>query len=131
MNIAQKIVETVPSLRWHYSAVISKTLYSRGFKTFGLNSVIVSPLSLRGIDHISIGNNVAVYEKSWLQAEANGSLVIGNNVYLGHRVHIHAVDTIEVHDDVMITDGVTISNGSHDLMDHDVLQKTGPIIRSS
>lgn len=127
MNIYQKIIEKIPSVRWKTYEIISKTLYSNAFSSFGVGSTIVSPLQLKGMDSIDIGCNVAIYEGAWIQAEESGSISIGDNSYLGHRVHVHAVGNVYIGQGVMITDGVTISSGAHDLDDRDLISSTGDI----
>ena len=120
-------VEKVPSLRWKTSELISKTIYRKAFKSFGAGSVIVSPMKLKGIKNISVGDGIAIYEGSWLQAEESGSIIIGDRTYLGHRVHVHAVGSVVIGKQVMITDGVTISSGSHDRDNRESIKSTGDI----
>ena len=55
-------VEKVPSLRWKTSELISKTIYRKAFKSFGAGSVIVSPMKLKGVEAITMGEGVAVHE---------------------------------------------------------------------
>lgn len=125
--IARTLIEKIPSARWRIAEVISKTLYAKAFSAFGQGSVIVAPLKLGGLDRISIGRNVAVFEGAWLEAETTGSISIGTQTYIGHRVHVHAVGNVVIEENVMITDGVTISSGSHDAHNHDAIQTTGDI----
>ncbi|MEU4207242.1 acyltransferase [Rothia terrae] len=125
--IARTLIEKIPSARWRLAEVISKTLYAKAFSNFGQGSVIVAPLKLGGLDRISIGQNVAVFEGVWLEAEPAGSISIGTKTYIGHRAHIHAIGNVVIEENVMITDGVTISSGSHDSQNHDKIQTTGDI----
>lgn len=125
--IRRTIIEKIPSVRWHISAVVSKTLYRKAFGAFGDRSVIVAPLKLGGIARIFVGSDVAVFEGVWLEAEETGAISISDNTYIGHRVHVHAVGNVKIGNNVMITDGVTISTGSHDTQHHDIIHTTGDI----
>ncbi|MFW0110144.1 acyltransferase [Rothia sp. P13129] len=127
MNIAQKIIESVPSVRWHISAVLSKTLYAKGFKEFGHGSTIVSPLKMRGVDSICIGENVTIYEGSWLQAESGGTLSIGSGTYIGHRTHLHAVKPVSIGEKCVIADNVMINSGEHSREDLSHIVSRGEI----
>lgn len=125
--IVRTLIEKIPSVRWRVAEVVSKTLYTQAFSAFGNGSVIVAPLKLGGLERISIGENVAIFEGAWLEAEESGTISIGDKTYLGHRVHIHAVGTVAIEENVMITDSVTISTGSHNSQEHDLIQTTGDI----
>lgn len=127
MNIPRLVVEKIPSARHHLANVLSKTIYQQAFKELGTDSVIVSPLKLKGLENISIGRGVTVYEGSWIQAEGGGTITIGDNTYMGHRVHVHAVGHVRIGKNVMITDGVTISTGSHRVENRDDITSTGDI----
>lgn len=125
--IARTLIEKIPSARWRLAEVISKTLYAKAFSNFGQGSVIVAPLKLGGVERIFIGNRVAIFEGAWIQAEDTGEISIGDSTYLGHRVHLHAVGTIRIAQNVMLTDGVTISTGSRSAENHSLIQSTGDI----
>ncbi|WP_344298751.1 acyltransferase [Sinomonas flava] len=113
MNIARMITEAPPSLRWRLGQLATGLVWRHAFRSFGHGSVIVSPQRLRGTERISVGSNTAIYEGCWLEAEPHARLSVGDNVYLGHRVHLHAVDDITVGDGCMFADGVLISSGGH------------------
>ncbi|MFW0180370.1 acyltransferase [Rothia sp. P5766] len=125
--IRRTIVEKIPSLRWKTSSLISRRLYSAAFKKFGEKSVIVSPLKLRGLENISLGKNVSIFEGCWLQAEAEGELMIGDSVYVGHRCHIHAYDQVSIGSNTVIADNVLINSAEHLKENLAQVQGTGPI----
>ncbi|QMU97379.1 acyltransferase [Microbacterium esteraromaticum] len=115
MNLARTLTELPPSLRWRWYELLSRLIYRRAFKNYGAGSVIVAPLRLRGTERIVIGSRLAAYEGCWIEAEPGAHLTIGDRVYLGHRVHLHAVGNITVGNGVMMTDNVMVSSGSHEM----------------
>lgn len=125
-NFFRILAEAKPSLRWRAGEVRSRTVYPRAFKSFGRGSVIVAPLKLKGVERISVGENVAIFDGAWLHAESSGAIDIADYVYLGHRSHIAAVDRISIGESCMLTDGCTLTNGVHGLIDHDEITSTGP-----
>lgn len=127
MNVYSKIIEAAPSIRWKVASLISNQLYSKGFGAWGKSSTIVAPLKLTGVSNIYIGNGVAVFEGVWLATELQGKLVIGDNVSIGHSVHIHAVGNVTVGTSSTIVGGMTISNGAHNQFERDSIWPTGDI----
>lgn len=117
MTILPKIIESLPSLRWKASEFVGSQIYSRAFGSWGNRSVIVSPLRLKGIERIFVGTGVAVYEGAWLATEGTGELHIGNDVYIGHRVHLHALDPITIGDGCVLADNVMVNSGDHNKND--------------
>lgn len=115
MKIARFLTEAPPSIRWRIGVVASRMVFSKAFKAFGVGSVIVKPLRLRGVGRVRIGSGCSIYEGAWLEAEPRGELEIGNNVYLGHDVHLHAVSYVRVGSGSMLADGVMVNAGGHDL----------------
>ena len=113
MNVFQTLTELPPSLRWHAGRLATWAVRRHAFKEFGARSVIVAPRRLRGTARISIGSDAAIYEGCWLEAEPTGTLRIGDRVYLGHGVHLHAVDDIVLGNGVMIADNVIVNSGAH------------------
>ena len=113
MNIARALTQASPSVRWHVGKILTKTLYSRAFESLGRGTVIVRPLRLRGLARVSVGARCAIYEDVWLEAELSGNLRIGDDVYLGHDVHLHAIDDVTIGSRSMLTDGVLVSAGEH------------------
>ena len=97
MNLAQRLAEARPSVRWHVANTVSKTLYRRAFASFGEGSVLMRPRILRGTDRIFIGSTSRSDSQVWLACEADGGpIVIGDGSILGDLVHIHAPDRVEI-----------------------------------
>lgn len=127
VRIHQTIIEKIPSVRWYIYQNISKFVYAKAFRKFGEKSIIISPLILKGLDRISIGANVYIGEGAWIQAEDSGDITVYNDIFIGHRTHIHSVSPIKINSGVTIADSVTLTNGSHDLDDLDLITQTGEI----
>lgn len=127
MNVARTLTELPPSLRWHWGRFVTAVIRRSAFAAFGARSVIVSPLRLRGTERIRIGSDVAIYEGCWLEAEPTGQLVVGDRVYLGHDVHLHAVDDVTIGDGVMIVDRAIVSSGGHRMDATKSATSEGPI----
>lgn len=127
MNLAISITQAGPSLRWRLGTILTNVVYRRAFQAIGQGSVIVRPLVLRGVERIKLGRDCAVYEGSWLATELQGRLSLGDGVYLGHDVHIHAVDDITIGDGTMIADGALVNSGKHVTDDAMRVEGTGAI----
>jgi len=129
MNLARVLTEAPPSLRWHLGALRTDALYRRAFGHLGAGTVIVSPRILRGVANIHLGDGVAVYPGAWLQCEPGGGpLRIGDRTYLGHDVHLHAIDPVTVGTDCVLADGVFIASTDHQRGDRARSAATGPIV---
>lgn len=128
MNTILRIaVEKMPSFRWKKSEIIAKIVYQKTFKEFGNGSVIVSPLKLKGLKSVSIGQGVSIYDGVWLQAEAQGQLTIGSGTYIGHHSHIHAVSDLTIGSNCVIADNVLINNSEHIKGNIQQISTRGPI----
>ena len=106
------LVEKAPALRF-YAAKALVPLVRGSYGAFGRGSVIVSPLAVRGLERMFIGSGLLVREHGWLQTEFDSRLAIGDDVFIGYRCHIHAVDHLTIGDRTMIANDVTISSGKH------------------
>lgn len=87
------------------------------FKRFGNRSRVLKPISVVGVENITIGDNVIVHEGSWIAATpltgSRASLVIGNGARIGHYNHIYATQSITIEDNVLTADKVYISDNQH------------------
>ena len=87
------------------------------FKHIGTKVRVYKPLSIDGIENITIENNVTVHELSWLAAMPltgnNAQLVIKEGTTLGHFNHIYATNSIIIEKDVLTADKVYISDNLH------------------
>lgn len=127
MSLSARLVESAPSIRWHLGRLRTSLLYRRAFAAIGKGTVIVSPLTLRGVDRISIGAACAIYEGAWLQCEEGGSITIGDRVYVGHGSHIHAGHAVRIGTGCVFADGVMVTTTDHDRIDRHQTHSTGPI----
>ncbi len=128
-QFARTLAELPPRLRWHSSALISRSIYSKAFGAFGNDSVIVRPRQLRGVDRIHIGRHVAIYGGAWLQCEdGGGPLTIGDRTYLGHDVHIHAGDEVSIGSGCLLADGCFVATTDHTADAQHGICATGPIV---
>jgi len=115
MGLAKQLTEAPPAVRWHLSVLTSTILYRRAFGHLGKGTVIVAPRVLRGVENIYIGDTVAIFPGCWLQCEPGGGPInIGDRTYLGHDVHLHAIDPISIGTECVIVDGVYIGSADHD-----------------
>lgn len=127
MNVQRRLVEASPSIRWNIGRLKTALLYRKAFRRVGAGSVIVSPLTLRGVADIAIGDDCAIYEGAWMQCEAGGTIDLGDRTYIGHNVHIHAGHPIAVGTGCVFADGVMVTTTDHDRFDRHVTHSTGPI----
>jgi len=99
-----------------------KLFYSRKFHSFGEKSAIFQPLSIHGINNISIGKGVYVEYKTWLAAlphtgEEKCELKIGDGSRIGNFNHIYATQSIVIGQNVLTADKVYISDNLHSYKD--------------
>lgn len=106
--------------------IISQLFYSKFFYSFGKNSKIVSPLTLKNTQFVSIGKNTTINDDVFLMVEISDnhnkecSLTIGNGVTIGHYNHIVALESVVIEDNVLTADRVYISDNAHNYENIDV-----------
>ncbi len=128
MNVARRLTEAPPSIRWHLGSLMTKVLYRRAFGHIGAGTTIVSPAVLRGVENIFLGSGVNIYEGSWLQCELGaGPIRVGDNTYLGHRVHLHAMAPITIGSGCVLVDDVYVGSADHDRYDRGSAVQTAPV----
>jgi acetyltransferase-like isoleucine patch superfamily enzyme len=128
VTLARRLVEAPPSVRWHL-ARLRTPLHRRAFGAFGAGSVVVRPRVLRGVDRIAIGRGCAVYDGVWLEAEGDAASVeIGDGTYLGHDVHVHAIDPVRIGAGVVLADGALVTSTDHGRGDRSQVHGTGPVV---
>ena len=126
---ARRLAEAPPSLRWHAGRLRSALIYRPAFGSFGAGSVIVKPRVLRGVERIHIGAGCAIYDGAWLACEPGGGPIrIGDQTYLGHDVHVHAVDPITIGARCFLVDGVYIGSADHDRATRSTATAAGPVV---
>lgn len=126
-TLARRVVESPPGLRWHLARVRGP-LYRRAFGSFGPGTVVVRPRVLRGVGRIHLGSGCAVNPGVWLQTEGDGTIEIGDGAYLGHDVHLHAIDPVRVGAGAVLADGVFIASADHERTDRAAVRGTGPVV---
>jgi acetyltransferase-like isoleucine patch superfamily enzyme len=129
VNLARRLTEAGPGLRWQLARPRTLLLYRRAFAHIGDGTVIVAPRVLRGVDRISIGDGCAVYSGAWLACEEpTGSITIGDGSYLGHDVHVHSIDPITIGRGCVLADGAHITTSDHDRDDRLATHGTGATV---
>lgn len=106
----------------------TRVLYRAAFASIGPGTTIVSPRRLSGVERISIGRDVAAYEGAWLATERRGMLSIADATYVGHDVHLHAIDPVAIGARCVLADGVFIASSDHDRDDRHFVHGAGAIV---
>lgn len=84
-----------------------------GFRSIGRNVRISSDARIYGEKNISIGDDVRIDDFAILSA-ANGSIEIGNHVFIARNCHLSGTFGIRIHDFVTLAGNVTIYSASDD-----------------
>ncbi len=127
-RLAQRLTEAGPGLRWHLARPRTALLYRRAFASIGPRTVIVGPRVLRGVDRISVGADCAIYSGAWLACEGDAaSIAIGDGTYLGHDVHVHALDAVRIGSGCVLADGAHVTTSDHERTDRLATFGTGPV----
>jgi len=94
----------------------------------GKNCRVRHPFYLNNPKHITIGESFTACPglriEAWdqyLQYKYSPKIIIGNNVIINFYVHIGAIGTIELGDNVLIGSGVLITDHSHGHLESDDL----------
>ena len=129
MTLTRRLAELRPGLRWRSGQVVTRLLYRRAFGSIGEGTVIVRPHKLQGVERIHLGAGCSVFEGAWLASEpGGGELRIGDHTYLGHGVHVHALDPVTIGSGCVIADGVFVGSSDHDRADRHQVHGSGPIV---
>ncbi len=98
-----------------YSFLLSKSAGS-----WGHNTKIYPPFCSHNLKQFFIGNNATIHSYGWIECVTSyckqkyyPHLEIGDNAYIGHRVHIICCGTMSIGRGVMMADGVYISDNLH------------------
>lgn len=110
---------SIKNIRSH---ILRCILYNKMFGKFGKGSILRKPLELKNTVNISVGEKTFIGEQAWLMVvnpKGKGiiTLGIGDNVQIGHFVHIIAMKSVKIHDFVLIADKVFISDCTHSFND--------------
>ena len=84
-----------------------------GFKSIGKNVKISSDARIYGPENISIGNNVRIDDFAILSAK-NGSITLGNYVFIARNSHLSGYYGIEMHDFSSMAANTIIYSASDD-----------------
>lgn len=119
MNLIEFLFKAHRKIR---SLIATQCFYRFGFKSFGKKSRIYFPEILSGINNISIGDNVSIFDGAWLMtipglAAEKPNVRIGSNTYIGRRLHLVAVRKVDIGLNVLIADNVFITDSAHDFYD--------------
>lgn len=103
--------------------------------SFGMKSLIVSPLKLDGKKRIFIEEKVVIEYKSWLAAMPltgfkDCCLVIKNGAHIGHFNHIYATKKVIIEENVLTADKVYISDNLHGYEDINQPISKQPIVQN-
>lgn len=109
-----KVIRRMYLVFWNF-------FFTRDFAFFGKRSSIYKPRNIQGAKYIKLGDHTTVMKDAWFLAlkisEVNPQLIISDNCYLGHYIHIVAVNKIVIEDKVLIADKVYISDNLHSFDD--------------
>ena len=127
MTVTRRVTELRPGVRWRIGRLTTDVLYRRSFGSIGAGTVVVRPHRLQGVERIHLGAGCSVFEGAWLATESGGELRVGDRTYVGHDVHLHALDPVTIGSDCVIADGVFVGSSDHDRDDRHSVHGTGPI----
>jgi acetyltransferase-like isoleucine patch superfamily enzyme len=129
VTLTRRLAELRPGLRWRSGQAVTRLLYSRAFGSIGEGTVIVRPHKLQGVERIYLGAGCSIFEGAWLASEpGGGELRMGDHTYLGHDVHLHALDPVTIGSGCVLADGVFVGSSDHDRTDRHRVHGTGPIV---
>lgn len=115
-------------------------LAKSSFGHFGKTSILHPPFHSNNPSNVFIGDKCHILSYGWIDCFPKnpgaepGKIEIGNGTYIGHRSHIGACDKIIIGENVVIADGVFISDLSHGFEDINMpimaqdLLNPGPVI---
>lgn len=90
------------------------------FKEYGSNikigylPIISNPRYITLKNDITIGNNATLYAiDNDLFFDTTPKLTISSNIYIGHNVSIHCMNSVTLEDNVVLSDNIYISDVSH------------------
>ncbi|KAB8065337.1 LbetaH domain-containing protein [Janthinobacterium violaceinigrum] len=110
---------------------LKSIFYAKILKAPGLN--LGSGCQIFGKKYIRFGRNISVHKNLWLEAvsEYNGlpyspNISIGDRVKISDRVHITAIHSIEIGDDVLLGSNVYISDHNHGIYNGETNEHSHP-----
>lgn len=110
---------------------LKSILYSKLLKAPGI--YLGSGCKVFGKNHIKFGKDISIYKDLWLEAvsEYDGvryfpSIVLGDRVKMSDRVHITAINLIEIGNDVLFGSNVYVSDHNHGAYSGQVIAHSHP-----
>lgn len=125
------LLEKSEYLEEMYWAFKTQVLYRRYFGQFGKGSRLLSPMRLRNVKNIHIGNGVRINKHVFLLTlklpdGPMPRLTIEDGCIIGHLNHITCVNEVRIGRRVLTADRVHISDNSHVFLDpHRAIQDQG------
>ena len=113
-------------MRW--GGALMRPYWRWRFASFGDRSLMIRPAWLDRPDLISVGEDVWIGPRAWLEvggearAEGRPAITLGNGVVLRHHVTISSHDSVVIEDDVLIAAWTSIYD-----LDHTLGPKGNPI----
>lgn len=101
--------------------IIKSGFRSKGFKKFGITSIICNDCHIDGTSFISVGERCMIQSGSFITAVArwktgqkfNPSIIIGDYVNIGRYCHISAIQRIVIKSGTRLGSYITILDNSH------------------
>lgn len=110
---------------------LKSILYSKLFNAPRID--LGSGCKVFGKKHIKFGKDISIYKDLWLEAvsEYDGvryfpSIVLGDRVKMSDRVHITAINLIEIGNDVLFGSNVYVSDHNHGAYSGQVIVHSSP-----
>ncbi len=107
-----------------FKAKLYTKFIKKSFKQFEERSIIFPPINLTFPEYISIGQNVTIFEYSWINLvnEWNGEkfspeIVFENDVFLSYNIQISIAKSLYLGEKVAIGKGTLITDHIHDYTD--------------
>ena len=99
-------------------------LIRRDFGAIGKGTLIFPPFHSQDVSRIYLGEGCMIAAYSWLQSvrqyrsvQYSPRLEIGDGTYMGHRTHIIACGHMVIGKNVVLSDGVYVSDNLHGFED--------------
>lgn len=118
--IPVNIVRKFNNFKLLLSVIYYRKMFTLYCKTCGQKIRVYKPISVKGLEYISIGNNFKLDFGGIIEAWDNHNykiynpeIIIGSNVSLGKRCHIGCTNKIVIGDNVLVGSNVLIIDHNH------------------
>lgn len=123
--IPVKLIKKIKSFKVLLSVLFYRKMFQNESENCGEGLRVYSPISVKGLQYISIGDNVKLDYGLILEAwdthnniNYKPQIVIGSNVSFGKHCHIGAINKVVIEDGVLVGSNVLIIDHDHGLRDH-------------